>query len=421
MRGPPATARAGDPDVDLFDDNGYGSSRGFILNTAVPFDLTWHERTSDIPQWLWDACFGPPREGLFWFRALEAGKLEQQFTFLYGVLLQDGAAIGIVPAFLHDLSLDLVIPPAIARFVKPLARGPFRRLGYQRTLFVGNVAGDEGHVGLTPGHALRASVTFIQGALREKARALKAPMLVWKDFPTEDREALDQGLCTGSGFRIPSYPSTVIPLVRGGYAAFLATQRSDRRRKINNKLQRSANIYCVTTTVVPRPGEVELDEMFALFQQTYLRGKTKFERLTPDYFRAIAECEESTFIVQRNAASGRMVAFMLMLDLGQRIINQFIGIDYASTSGGFPHFRLFAAAYDWACTTQAAVMQSGQTGYMAKLDLGHALVPLWNYCEHRNSAVNWIYQMGAAGISWETLDDQLAEYLRAHPQALGPI
>ena len=383
----------------------------------MPFELTWHGRTSDIPQWLWHACFGPPREGLFWFRALEAGKLERQFTFLFGLLRQDGEAIGIVPAFLHDLALDLVIPPAIARFVKPLARGPFRGLACQRTLFVGNVAGEEGHVGLIPGHNLRASVTFIQDALREKARTLNASMLVWKDFPTEDREALDKGLRAGGAFRIPSYPSTAIPLIRGGYAAFLATQRSDRRRKMNGKLRRSENAYETKTTVVARPGDDELDEIFTLFQQTYFRGRTKFERLTPEYFHAIAECDESRFIVQHNATSGKMVAFMLMLDLGERMINQFVGIDYASTSGGFPHFRLFAAAYDWACTTQATVMQSGQTGYMAKLDMGHALVPLWNYCEHRNSAVNWIYRKGAAGIGWDTLDHQLAEYLKAHPES----
>jgi hypothetical protein len=415
-------APAGNPDADLSDSAACRDS-GCVANAnpIVAFELTWHDRTSDIPRWLWDACFGPPKEGLFWFRALEAGKLEQQFAFLFGLLQQDGVAVGIIPAFLHDLSLDLVIPPAIARFVKPLARGPLRRLGYQRTLFVGNVAGEEGHIGLVPGHTLRASAPFIQSALRKKARALKAPMLVWKDFPSEVREALDEGLVTGGAFRIPSYPSTIIPLVRGGYAAFLATQRSDRRRKINSKLRRSANTYAVTTAVVARPDEDQLGEIFTLFQQTYLRGKTKFERLTPEYFHAIAECDESTFIVQRDATSGKMVAFMLMLNLGQRMINQFIGIDYGATSGGFPHFRLFAAAYDWACATPATVLQSGQTGYMAKLDIGHALVPLWNYCEHRNSAVNWIYRKGAAGIGWETLDDQLAEYLKAHPEGRGLV
>jgi hypothetical protein len=54
---------------------------------------------------------------------------------------------------------------------------------------------------------------------------------------------------------------------------------------------------------------------------------------------------------------------------------------------------------------------------MAKLDLGHRLLPLWNYAEHRNRVVNAALRRGSAGISWESLDPQLAEYLRAHPQA----
>ena len=83
---------------------------------------------------------------------------------------------------------------------------------------------------------------------------------------------------------------------------------------------------------------------------------------------------------------------------------------------GYLYFQLFEAAYDWACERGARTLLSGQTGYMAKLDLGHTLVPLWNLCEHRSPLVNAIFRRGARGISWDSLDPQLAEYLRAHPE-----
>src|SRR5262249_22723105 len=146
----------------------------------------------------------------------------------------------IVPAFLFDLPLDLVLPPRVTTVVKAFARGPLRRTAYQRTLFVGNVAGEKGHVGLLPNHTLQELAPFIHGALRAKARALKAPMLVWKEFATPDRPALDGLVHAGRVFRAVSYPSTAIPLVRGGYAAFLAALRADRRWKINDKLRRGA-------------------------------------------------------------------------------------------------------------------------------------------------------------------------------------
>ncbi|MEO8739621.1 MAG: hypothetical protein ABI537_07965 [Casimicrobiaceae bacterium] len=384
---------------------------------ATRLDLSWHDRASDIPEGLWRACFSPPGEGLFWLRAIEAGTVAGQFKFQFGLLEQDGVAIGIVPAFLFDLPLEIVLPPGIARGLTALARGPLRRIGYLRTLFVGNVAGEEGQVGLLPGHALSRLAPFVHDALRAKARALKAPMLVWKDFPASERVALDELARNGRVFRTVSYPGTAIPLVRGGYAAFLATVRADRRWKINDKLRRGARTIAVATTIVGQPGSAELDEIFALFMQTAARGKIAFERLTPEFFRTIAACDESTFIVLRDAATKKMLAFMLMFDLGERVINQFIGIDYTAGAGAFLYFRLFAVAYDWACTTQAGVMQSGQTGYMAKLDLGHTLIPLWNYCEHRNPAVNWMYRRIASEIGWDALDSQLREYLKAHPEA----
>ena len=382
--------------------------------------ISWHKRTSEIPDSLWGDCFRPPREGLFWFRALESGKLDDQFTFLFGVLQMDGSPVGIVPAFVFDLPLDLVIPPEIARVLIPLLRGPLRRLAYQRTLFIGSVAGEEGSIGLLPGYELSDVAVFIHTAVLAQAAALKAPMLVWKEFPDSARTALDRLLASARAFRVMSHPGTAMPLERGGYQAYLAQQRSARRWKIKDKLRRGAQKLPLTTSIVARPGESELEEMFALFWQTYLRGKTKFERLTPEFFRAIADCDESTFVVQRDAASGKMSSFMLMLDLRERVINQFIGIDYASGADAFLYFRLFEAAYDWACTTKATVLQSGQTGYMAKLDMGHSLVPLWNYCEHRNPLLNRVYRDVAARISWESLDGQLAEYLSAHPE-LKPV
>lgn len=71
-----------------------------------------------IPSDLWDTCFPPPLEGLWWYRALERSLLESQFTFASAILERGTRLVGISPTFLMDVPIDLVAPPAIATILR---------------------------------------------------------------------------------------------------------------------------------------------------------------------------------------------------------------------------------------------------------------------------------------------------------------
>jgi hypothetical protein len=110
-----------------------------------------------------------------------------------------------------------------------------------------------------------------------------------------------------------------------------------------------------------------------------------------------------------------MVAFMLCFAVAGRTINKFIGIDYDRPKDWFLYFRLWDAVVDLALAQGATSIQSGQTGYSAKIEIGHDLEPLTNYVRHRNPLVHWIYRTVARTVNWDTLDDDLAVFLKAHP------
>jgi hypothetical protein len=59
-------------------------------------------------------------------------------------------------------------------------------------------------------------------------------------------------------------------------------------------------------------------------------------------------------------------------------------------------------------------MQSGQTRYRGQFELGHGLIPLWNYCTHRRKFVHWGLSKVASRISWESLDEDLRVHLHAY-------
>jgi predicted N-acyltransferase len=187
-----------------------------------------------------------------------------------------------------------------------------------------------------------------------------------------------------------------------------------KRHNFRKKLRRSKDELELVTTFVKRPNDVELAELFALFMQTYEKGKTKFEKLSIEFFRKIRETEPAWFILQRDKSNGKLLTFMLVFKLGDRIVNKFIGLEYGRAGSTFLYFRQFEEALKFAYENGMTEFQSGQTGYRAKLDLGHDLVSLHNYCHHSNVLLNAVYSTVARDITWSTLDSDLLTFLAAH-------
>ena len=369
-------------------------------------EIQWVSRAEDIPQRLWEQCFPPPLEGVWWYSTLDRCGIGDQFVFAYAIIVRSGVRIGIAPTFLMDVPLDIVAPPLVARIMKTLAAfSP--RLMYQRTLFVGSPCSDEGTVGLADGGDLCDIIPVLQRELDSRARQLKASMIVWKDLP--DETILEAGpILTDNGlFSLVSYPGTRLGLRGSGFEDYIRMLTSHQRYNLRKKLRQSHKMGRLDESIIQSPDDTLLGEMFSLFLQTYEHGQTKFERLTPAFFKLISACPVSNFVLLRDSANGKLVAFMLCFLLGKRAINKFIGIDYEYRGNLFLYFRLWEAAVNWTLGTGAEELQSGQTGYQAKYDLGHKFVPLTNYCKHMAPVVHRIFKTIARNISWSTLDDDL--------------
>ena len=384
-----------------------------MTSTAPSVQVEFVERAAQLDEELWRACFPEPWEGLFWYRALEESGLEDQFRFAYALIRQAGTPVGIAPCFVHDVPINLVAPPAVAFVLEQIAR-IFPRIGYQRTLFIGSPCSEGGRIGLVPGVSLAGLIPALRAAVCQRAEELGAPMIVFKDFAETDQAALGAlaGFCP-----TVSYPGSVVVLSAPGKDAYLVRLSHNQRHNLRKKLRRSAELLPLTTTVVSHPSDHELREILGLFQQTYERGRTKFERLGLRFFECIRGQPPARFILQRDAANGELVTFMLVFHLGGRVVNKFIGLDYRRGEKVFLYFRLFDAALDWAYAAGATELHSGQTGYRAKLDLGHRLVPLWNFFRHRNPLVHALFGAIGRRITWRSLDPDLAAHLAAHPDS----
>jgi len=374
----------------------------------VKIEVEFFSQVSAIRERLWAECFRPPLEGLFWYSTLEHSRLDDQFTFRYGLVRVESRPVGIVPAFVHDVPIALVAPRPIAWALKVLAR-LHRPLGYQRTFFIGSPCSDEGTVGLLAGFQLGEVMEGIAAAAQAEAARLQARLVVFKDFP-------DAALAPAGFFPVVSYPGTVVALPAPDKAAYFRGLTHNQRHNFQKKLRRSKAELPLTTSIVDRPSDAQIEEILALFLQTYEKGTTKFERLGRAFFQVIRGREPVYFILQHDA-EGALVSFMLVFFLGERVINKFIGIDYRRAGPTYLYFRLFEAALDFAYASGAKELQSGQTGYRAKLDLGHRLLPLTNFVRHQNPVLHALFRAIGTRVTWKSLDKDLANYLRAHPEA----
>ena len=152
--------------------------------------VEFFETASEIPNGLWDACFEPPAEGRWWYEALDQSGIEDQFTFFYGLIEHLGRPVGIAPGFVMDVPVELVAPQEFLRLLRPLGKIVPSILS-QRTVFVGSPILDEGKVGLVSHVDRCTALLALQVALEKKADELRAPLVVWKDFPESSSADLD--------------------------------------------------------------------------------------------------------------------------------------------------------------------------------------------------------------------------------------
>lgn len=387
-----------------------------MLDRGRLLTLEFTGSEADIPQDLWRECFPPPLEGRWWYAALENSELGNQFTFLYAIIRDNGRPVGIAPLFTMRADIALIVPPMLRPLCSLLAAiAP--SLMRPRILFVGSPCADEGTVGLLPGVDRATALRLLQDTIERKAKELSAAMIVWKDFPQSyaadfDKLARECGL-----FALTSFPGAVADIPGARKENYLATLRSHSRNNLKRKLRRSAESFDSSVEIVHEPDAATLDVLCDLFRQTSDRGEVEFERLDRAFFEAIQRQHVAHFLILRDKSSCDIVAFMLCFVVGDRVINKYIGLDYRRPRNWSLLFRLWDAAVDFAVACGATSLQSGQTGYAAKIDQGHRLVPLTNYCRHRNRLLHAICARVARSVSWRTLDRDLADYLRAHPSA----
>ncbi len=314
--------------------------------------------------------------------------LQNDFEHHY-LLLEDhsGNARAIQPVFFVRQNLIEGVPGRV-RSVVDIIRKIFPRFLTMRVLMVGCAAGT-GDIGACDGTDEAWAAQALQGSLRTYARRNKASLVVLKDFPANYRSPLKTFALNGYA-RIPSMPMTRLSLHYENWDDYFRTlskaTRKDLRRKFR-KAGRAANIELeVVSEIAPF-----IDEIYPLYLAVHERSPLKFETLTKDYFRAIAQRmpELARFFIWRQ--DGKIVAFSFCLVCGDAIYDECIGLDYTVALDLHLYFYTLRDIISWAIQQGLKHYYSNPLNYEPKLHLDCELVPLDLYVRHTSALLNPIF------------------------------
>jgi predicted N-acyltransferase len=315
--------------------------------------------------------------------------LAQDFEYRYLLLEDESREVrAIQPIFFVRQNLVEGVPGKV-RSIVDLVRKQFPRFLTMRVLMVGCTAG-EGHLGACRPEDERWTVEALLAVLKTYARQNKASLVVLKDFPAKYRDVL--GIFSAGDYtRVPSMPMTRLALDYRDFDEYLGTLSYATRKSLRRKFRKAERAAKIDLEVVSDIAP-QVDEIYPLYLQVHERSRFKFETLTKDFFRTLAERmpERGRFFIWRQL--GRIVAFSCCLIHEGTIYDECLGLDYEVALDLHLYFYTLRDIIRWAIAGGLQSYCSGPLNYDPKLHLGCELVPLDLYVMHTRAFFNPIFR-----------------------------
>ena len=354
------------------------------------YQLRTYASITELPREHWDAVWPPAAEGWGFYRCQEQAGIEG-FEFFYAALYAGEQPALVAPLFAADFNLGLALDERGRARLQKLQRW-WPRLLVFRTLFCGAPTSEKGLVAVDD--RFRGDPMLFaafDAALRALARRHRAWMIVFKDFMDADLGVLaplkSRGWFTGDS--VPTAKLDIVFTSTEQYLAMLsAARRKDLRRKL--KKNRGGRLQIEVVKDISHC----IDDAHRLYLAVRDRGPLQWERLTKAFFLNFArEMPANTvyFLYWLKDESGgrQLVGVNFCLHFADRIIDKFIGMDYAVSRELNLYFVSFVNNVEWCIEHGLKTYMLSQGGDRVKLQLGAQLVPLRTMTRIANPVVNW--------------------------------
>lgn len=358
----------------------------------------------------WDRLFPHELEDHAYLRAIEQAGIEG-FRYAYFAVRDGDRLLAAVPAFVTDYRLDTTVQGGLRRATEALAK-VFPRLLRIPMLSLGSPVSERCRVGYAPESSTEQRAAWLDAILaymETVAAREKFGMLAVKDAPLE--ESLWQQACPRHGLRaLPGLPGATLDIRWRDVDGYLESLGSSTRKDLRRKRREGSALRIEWRTDL----DGIRDDVQRLYRETFTHAELSFEELTPQYFENVLRGMPGRAFCVTYSEGERLVAFNLVLRDAGRLLDKFLGMDYAVMD----RYNLYHVSWleniRFCIAEGIGVYESGQGLHREKLRLGSTLHANALWYRHRNRIMDGVFAHFERLARLDRFDDVAAD---ANPRA----
>ena len=375
-------------------------------SSQTPFSVEVVSRAELESCAVWRSMFAGQRKDHRYYEIVE-DTLREGFDYKY-FAIRDAACVirAVQPFFLIDQDILEGIKPERRRWASFIRRF-WPRFLKMRTLMVGCAAG-EGHLAHADDMSASLVAQVLAHGIMTHAKMLGAGLVLLKEFPAAERDALECFLKTGF-CRAPSMPMTVLNIDYDSFDTYaLKAMSGNARRHLRKNLEATEGERLRMSVASDVAGL--LDDIYPLYLQVYHRSSLHFEKLTRDYFRLLGERMKDKVVFHLWHRGNRLVAFSMSMVQGERLVSEYLGLDYTVALELHLYHYVVRDLISWGIEHGYKSFGSSGLNYDPKLHFGHRLDPVDLYARHVSPLVNAVFRTTLPWLQPVRYDETLKKF-----------
>jgi len=344
-------------------------------------------KAADISPEAWNALFPNAPKIFDLYRLIDESNFEG-FSFYYVAVYKKNDIAGIAPCFALDYHLDTTVDGPLKEITVRIKK-VLPKLFTLKCIFCGSPI-NEGKIGIVDQYQHETMSAILHG-MGNIAKEENASVLIFKDYFSEYKNTLDPII--GEGFcKVCSYPSVKMSIDFKSFDEYLKTLSPASRDGLRRKLKKTDKLVKIDLIVTDNADDT-IDEVYALYLQTYAKSRIKWGEIPKKFFADISGSMKENVKYFQWRINGKLVAFNLCLSLGDILISTYIGLDYSVAYEYNLYFATFRDEINWCIQNNIKAFHSGEFAYEAKKRLGFSFVPKHYYVKHRSRLINPFFKI----------------------------